>query len=353
LDEGEEAVIIKFLFFLFWTNLSWSEEDSVPITDYVGRLEKLEEFLVGISFVVCVLIVFAFVYFAFRYRRKSEDEEGAKGASHNSLLEFTWSFIPFLIFIGSFVWGWVLYDDLRKPPPDSLEIHVYGQKWNWDFIYKTGKKTTNEIVVPVGRPVKLVMTSRDVLHSFYIPSFKIKQDVVPGIYSYLWFKANKTGRFEVFCAEFCGTGHSAMGAKLKVVRMEEWESWLKDDPYKGLSLSAVGKKVFQGRCTACHKAGRERMIGPGLAGIYGTKRELEGGLTVLADENYLRESILNPSAKISKGYPNQMTPFAGLLSEEELSGLIEYIKSLNGPDQKISSISKKEFLGLIEKRSKD
>jgi len=320
---------------LLFTNWAWSE-DSIPVTDYVGRLQKLEEFLIGISFVVCVLIVVAFVYFAFRYRRKTDDEQGEKGSSHNNLLEFTWSFIPFLIFMGSFVWGWILYDDLRKAPANSLEIHVYGQKWNWDFVYKNGKKTTNEIVVPIDQPVKLVMTSRDVIHSFYIPSFKIKQDTVPGIYSFLWFKANKTGNFEVFCTEFCGTGHSSMGAKLKVVSREEWETWLKNDPYRGLSMTEVGKKVFQGRCTACHKVTQEKLIGPGLAGIYNTKRELETGLTVLADENYLRESILNPSAKISKGYPNQMTPFAGLLSEEELSGLIEYIKSLDGSDQKMS-----------------
>ena len=317
----------------------------MPVTDYVGRLQKLEDFLIGISFVVCVFIVLAFIYFAFRYRRKSENEEGQKGSSHNNLLEFTWSFIPFLIFMGSFVWGWILYDDLRKAPADSLEIHVYGQKWNWDFVYKNGKKTTNEFVVPVNHPVKLVMTSRDVIHSFYIPSFKIKQDTVPGTYSYLWFKANKTGRFEVFCTEFCGTGHASMGAKLRVVSTEEWESWLKNDPYKGLSMVDVGKKVFQGRCTACHQATKEKMIGPGLAEIYNTKRDLEGGLTILADENYLRESILNPSAKISKGYPNQMTPFAGLLSEEELSGLIEYIKSLNeDSDQKISWIPKEELI---------
>ena len=307
---------------------AWAEQQK-SVTDYVARLEKLEEFLVGVSFLVCVLIVLTFVYFAFRYRRNAEDGEGQKGISHNTLLEITWTFIPFVIFMASFAWGWILYNDLRSPPADSLEIHVYGRKWNWEFVYKNGRKTTNELFVPAHRPIKLVMTSRDVIHSFYIPSFKIKQDVVPGRYSFLWFKANKEGRFEVFCAEFCGTGHSVMGAKLNVMDLDAWESWLEADPYKGLSLSQVGEKVFQGRCTACHKAEKEKLIGPGLAGIYKTQRALEGGLVVLADENYLRESILNPSAKISQGYANQMTPFAGLLSEEELSGLIEYIKLLN------------------------
>jgi len=300
------------------------------VTDYVARLEKLEHFLIGISFLVCVLIVIVFVYFSFRYKRKRDDEKLEESSHHNTILEFTWSFIPFVIFMGSFVWGWILYSDFRREAPrDSLEIHVYGQKWNWEFVYKNGRKTSNELFVPVKRSVKLIMTSRDVIHSFYIPTFKIKQDVLPGLYTSLWFKANRKGRFEVFCTEFCGTGHSTMGAKLKVMSLEDWNNWLKTDPYKNLSLVEVGQKVFQGRCTACHNSTKEKLIGPGLAGIYNTQRELEGGMTLLADENYLRESILNPSAKISKGYANQMTPFAGLLSEEELSGLIEYIKSLN------------------------
>ena len=303
-------------------------EENQPATDYVAQLEKLEEFLIVISFIACVLIVFAFIYFAFRFKRKESEEEGSATQNHNLTLEIVWSFIPFVIFMVAFAWGWVVYKEVRTPPKDSLEIQVYGQKWNWEFAYKNGRKTTNELYVPKNRPVKLIMTSRDVLHSFYIPTFKIKQDVVPGIYTFIWFKANHEGKFQVFCTEFCGTGHSSMGAQLNVLSLADWESWLKADPYKGLSLVEIGQKAFQGRCTACHKPTREKLIGPGLAGLYNTKRALEDGQVVLADENYLRESILNPGAKISKGYLNQMTPFAGLLSEEELSGLIEYIKSL-------------------------
>ena len=298
------------------------------MTDYVGRLEKLEDFLIIISFIACVFITLAFIYFAFIFRRKKAQEEGSAKQHHNLSMELLWSFIPFVIFMLAFAWGWWLYKDARTAPANSLEIQVYGQKWNWEFVYKNGRKTTNELFVPVGQPVKLIMTSRDVLHSFYIPTFKIKQDVVPGIYTYLWFSANHKGKFQVFCTEYCGTGHSNMGAKLNVVSQSDWESWLKDDPYKGLSLAEIGQKAFQGRCTVCHKPTKEKLIGPGLAGIYNTERALEDGSVILADENYLRESILNPSAKISKGYPNLMTPFAGLLSEEELSGLIEYIKSL-------------------------
>ena len=303
-------------------------EKAQPVTDYVGRLQKLEDFLIIISFIACVLITLAFIYFAFLFRRKKDQEEGSAAQSHNLYLEILWSFIPFVIFMLAFVWGWLLYKDVRTAPADSLEIQVYGQKWSWEFVYKNGRKTTNELFVPVNRPVKLIMTSRDVIHSFYIPTFKIKQDVVPGIYTYLWFSANHEGKFQVFCAELCGSGHSIMGAGLNVVSQSAWENWLKNDPYKGLSLAEIGQKAFQGRCTVCHRLTKEKLIGPGLAGIYNTERALEDGSVVLADENYLRESILNPSAKITKSYPNQMTPFAGLLSEEELSGLIEYIKTL-------------------------
>ena len=204
----------------------------------------------------------------------------------------------------------------------------YGQMWNWDFVYKNGRKTSNELYVPLNRSVKLILTSRDVIHSFFVPSFRIKQDAVPGRYTSLWFKANHTGNFQVFCAELCGTGHSAMGAKIHVVPLKEWEEWLKKNPYKGLSMTKIGQKVFQGRCTACHKTNSDKLIGPGLAGLYDTMRPLLNGKSAKADENYIRESILNPGAKIVHGYSNQMTPFAGLLSEEELSGLIEYIKSL-------------------------
>lgn len=304
------------------------ESSLPPVTDYTARLDSLYGFLVGVSAVACVLVIAAFVYFSIRYRRKSENEKGQATISHSFFLEFSWSFIPFLIFVVAFIWGCILYYDFKRAPEDSLEIHVYGQMWSWEFVYKNGRKTTNEFYVPVNKPVKLIMTSRDVLHSFYIPTFRIKQDLVPGIYTSLWFKANRKGKFHVFCAEFCGTGHSSMMAKINVVSLTKWEEWLDNDPFKGLSLKAIGKKTFQGRCTICHKTTKEKLIGPGLAGIFGSKREFSNAPPLTADANYLRESILNPGAKIVNGYPNAMTPFAGALSEEELSGLIEYVKNL-------------------------
>ena len=320
----------KFLLSQFFLNTAFSSgsESLPPVTDYAQKLDSLHHFLVSVSVIACVLIIAAFVYFAVRYKRQSESEQGKATVSHSFLLEFTWSFIPFLIFLVAFIWGWILYHDFRKAPKESLEVHVYGQMWSWEFVYKNGRKSTNEFYVPVNKAVKLIMTSRDVLHSFYIPTFRIKQDVVPGLYTSLWFKANRKGRFHVFCAEFCGTGHPIMMARVNVVSLKEWEEWLENDPYKGLSLTEIGKKTFKGRCTVCHHTTKDKMIGPGLAGVFGAKREFLKAASLIADENYLRESILNPGAKIVRGYTNAMTPFAGALSEEELSGLIEYLKEL-------------------------
>ena len=302
--------------------------DADSPTRYAERLDLLYNSLMGLSTVVCIIIVALFIYFSVRFRRKKDSEVGHAKVSHNIPLEIMWSVIPFIIFIVFFVWGWIVYDDLRSAPKNRMEVHVYGQKWSWDFVYKNGRKTTNELYVPVNTPVKLIMTSRDVIHSFFIPSFRIKQDVVPGMYTSLWFEVIQQGSYQVFCTEFCGTGHAQMLAKVHVVSQDKWEEWLSHDPYKDMSFTEIGKVLFQNRCTICHKTSAEKFIGPGLAKVFGSKREFEKGSSVIADENYIRESILNPGEKIVKGYPNQMTPFAGALTEEELSGLIEYIKTL-------------------------
>ncbi len=296
-------------------------------TELSHEVDKMFNFIHLLSLFFGLLIVIAFVLFSILYRRKQNQD--AKAVSHhNSWLEFTWSFIPFLIFMFMFGWGWVVYNKMRTPYKKALEIHVYGQMWNWDYVYKNGKKTAGTLYVPVNTPVKLVMSSRDVIHSFYIPAFRIKQDVLPGRYTALWFKAIKKGLFNVFCTEYCGTGHYSMTAKVHVMSLKDWEKWLATDPYEGLTIVQMGEKVFQGRCTACHQTGRQKMIGPGLGGLFGSLRKFENGNSVKADENYIRESVLNPSIKIVEGFSNQMTPFAGLLQEEEMTALVEYIKSL-------------------------
>ena len=311
--------------------IPWASASILPpaATDLAKKLDQLSYFLIGISLLAACLVIAGFVYFSIRFRRKSEKDK-TPHITHNYLLEFLWSFIPFLIFMFVFAWGWFLYTRIREMPnknANALEVHVYGQKWNWDFVYKNGRKTTT-LYVPKARVVKLIMTSRDVIHSFYVPAFRIKQDVLPGVYTALSFTASELGKFYVFCTEFCGSGHSGMQARIHVMDKDKWEAWLMADPYKGMTLSEIGKKVFQGRCTACHNTTTSTKIGPGLAGIFNSKRVLNNGKVISADENYIRESILNPSAKIVQGFTNQMTPFAGLLKEEELTGLIEYIKSL-------------------------
>jgi cytochrome c oxidase subunit 2 len=227
-----------------------------------------------------------------------------------------------------FVWGWIVYQQLRTFPKDALEIAVTGQQWNWTFTYKSGKTSSGEFYVPIDQDVKMIMTSKDVIHSFYIPAFRNKQDVVPGRYSAVWFHPTTLGDFQIFCAEFCGDQHSGMLAKVHVVPREKYEEWLENNAYKGMSPVEVGQKVYTSRCMVCHNVTDERKIGPGWKGIWGKTEQLEGGGSALVDENYIRESIVDPNAKVVKGYPAAMTSFAGQLSEEEMMGVIEYIKSL-------------------------
>jgi len=299
----------------------------VAASEIASRVDKLYSFLVWASLISCILVIGGMTYFAAKYRRRSENDKTAY-ISHNATLEFLWSFIPFIIFMVVFAWGWIIYHDMRTMPKKAFEVHVVGQKGYWDFQYKSGRKTSGEFYVPKGEPVKLIMASRDVIHSFYIPGMRMKQDVVPGRYSALWFQADKAGVFNVFCTEYCGDGHSAMLAKVHVLPREDFDQWLQNDPYKGLSVAQVGEKVFTAKCVACHNATAEKKVGPGLLGLFGKERDFADGTKAVADENYVRSSILNPGGQIVAGYPNAMTVFQGQISEEELRGVIEYIKEL-------------------------
>lgn len=300
----------------------------VQATAIAERVDSLYAFLLIASFIACVLVIGGFIAFAIKYRRKSENDKTAY-ITHNNMLEFTWSFVPFVIFMAVFAWGWIVYHDMRKMPTSGLELAVEGQKWDWSFIYKNGRRVSGEFTVPVNTPVKLIMTSKDVLHSLYIPAFRIKQDVVPGRYTALWFQATKEGSFQIFCAEYCGDQHSAMLAKVHVVSRDKFDSWLANDPYKGLTQAQVGEKIFNSRCLACHTTTANKGIGPGFKGLWMKEEIMADGSKVAVDENYIRESILNPQAKIVQGFPAGVMPsFAGQLSEEELMGVIEFMKSL-------------------------
>lgn len=297
-------------------------------TEIAAGVDSLYKFLLIVSFISCVLVIGGLIYFAMKYRRRGDNDK-TPYISHNTMLEFLWSFIPFVIFMVVFVWGWIIFAQLRNYPENSLEIAVQAQKWNWNFTYKNGKQSAAEFYVPVNEPVKLIMTSSDVLHSFFVPAFRNKQDVVPGRYMPYWFKASKIGKFQVFCAEYCGDDHSGMKAIVHVVTRAEFETWLSaTDPYKDVPPIEIGKKVYTTRCASCHSLTEQKLLGPGWLGVWGREQTMADGSKVLVDENYVRESIMNPNAKIVAGYPAAMTPFAGQLSEKEVMGVIEFMKSL-------------------------
>lgn len=319
---------------MMWMDVARANSSSLMPTagsEIAARVDNLYNFLLVSSFIACAILIGGMIYFAWKYKRKTDHDKTAY-ITHNTFLEFLWSFIPLVIFIGMFAWGWIIYHDMRAMPKNALEIHVFGKQWAWEIQYKSGVKTSNLIVAPIDTDVKLIMTSQDVLHSFFVPSLRIKQDVVPGRYTALWFKANKLGDFHIFCTEYCGTQHSGMIGTLKVVSRAEYDQWLEEESKIGtLPLAERGAKVFQIKaCASCHSVADDAVkVGPALWKKFGGERELADGSKVAFDENYLRESILNSNAKIAKGFaPNVMPAFQGQLSEVELTALVEYIKGL-------------------------
>lgn len=297
-------------------------------TAIAAQYDNLYAFIVWLSTIASLIVIGGMIYFVMKYRRKT-DTDKTPYISHNTFLEFLWSFIPLVIFLAFFGWGWYLYHEMRQMPEDALEVHIFGHQWAWDISYKSGKNTTNDFYVPVNTPVKLIMTSRDVLHSFYIPAMRIKQDVVPGMYTTLWFNAEKTGDYQIFCAEYCGAAHSGMLAKMHVVPTSEYETWLQEND-EGLTLAQKGEKLFNSKgCVACHSVDGGTRTGPTWKGLFAAKGHSVDGGTVDVDENYIRESILEPNAKIAKGFPAGVMPsFQGQLTEDQLVALVEYIKTL-------------------------
>lgn len=297
-------------------------------TDIARNVDALYTFLLTASFISCVLVIGGLIVFAIKYRRRSDNDK-TPYISHNTTAEFLWSFIPFVIFMVTFVWGWKIYHDLRSfPSEDALEVSVLAKKWSWEFIYKNGRRSAKEFYVPVDQPVKLVMTSEDVIHSFYVPSFRNKQDVVPGRYTAIWFRAHTEGDYNIFCTEYCGDQHSGMLAKVHVVSREKYDEWLGSEPYKGLTPVQIGQKVYQGACVACHSLDGSKMTGPTFKEVWGRQEKIAGAGAVTVDENYVRESLVNPAAKVVEGYPAGVMPAFPQLSEEELMGVIEFLKTV-------------------------
>ncbi|PYR95215.1 MAG: cytochrome c oxidase subunit II [Acidobacteria bacterium] len=295
-------------------------------SEQAAQVDAVYFFLVAVSAFFAALIAIFLAVFAAKFHRTHHDQVG--DAIHGSIaLELLWTIIPLGITMIMFVWGAQLFFHLTRAPKGAMEIYVVGKQWMWKAQHMDGAREINELHVPVGRPVKLIMGSEDVIHSFFIPDFRVKADVIPGRYNTMWFTASKPGRYHIFCTQYCGTKHSAMIGWVTAMGAADYETWLGGGARTG-TMADAGAQLFQSlTCNTCHlETGQGR--GPVLKGAYGKPVELEGGGTVVMDDAYLRESILMPTAKVVRGFQPIMPPFQGLVTEEQLLQLIAYVKSL-------------------------
>jgi cytochrome c oxidase subunit II len=293
-----------------------------------AQVDHLVLFLVAVSAFFTLLIFGAIAYFAIRYRRRSPDERPPLIEGHLGL-ELAWTIIPLVLTMVMFAWGAKVFVDAHSPPDNAMEIFVIGKQWMWQIQHPEGRREINELHLPLGQPIKLVMTSQDVIHDFSIPDFRVKQDVLPGMYTTEWFVPTRLGEYHLFCDQYCGAKHAEMAGTVIVCSPADYEKWLAGD-LSAESPASAGKKLFTlYGCVTCHGE-----YAPTLAGLYGRPVDVIDNhgnrRTVLADEAYLRESILYPDAKLVVGYPNRMPSFKSTLSEEQILDLIEYIKSLSG-----------------------
>ncbi len=309
--------------FAFWPDLASS---------FAWKVDAVYIFILLVTILVSLGIYAAIVVFVVKYKRRSEDEipEQIEG---NLPLEILWSVIPLGIVLVMFGWGIALFFELSTPPAEALNFSVVGKQWMWKVQHPSGKREINELHVPLGQPVKLTITSEDVIHSFFIPAFRTKMDAVPGRYSISWFEATKTGEYHIFCTQYCGTKHSQMIGRVVVMELPEYEQWLKNggatSVNTGETPEVAGARLFQEqRCVTCHQT--NGIMAPVLQGVFGKEVKLQDGQTTVADEAYIRESILNPTAKVVAGYQPNMPTFQGQVTEDAIMQLIAYIKSLGG-----------------------
>ncbi|MCP9495970.1 MAG: cytochrome c oxidase subunit II [Pyrinomonadaceae bacterium MAG19_C2-C3] len=294
---------------------------------FAGNVDTLYLALWALTLVIMVIVTVALIYFVIKYRRRSPDEIPQQIAGAIKL-ESGFMVFMFIIFMGIFVFGAKVYFAQYRMPKTALDIHVTGKQWMWKFQHPTGQREINELHLPVGTKVKFTMTTEDVIHSLYFPDLRVKSDVVPGRYSYMWLEATQEGEFKIFCAEYCGTNHSGMGGRLIVMKPTDYQAWLAGN-LNNLSPVDAGREKYQALgCASCHGANAEGGRCPTLNGVFASQVQLVGGNSVEADEDYIRESILNPAAKIVAGYPAIMPTYQGQLTEEELLQLVTYIKSL-------------------------
>lgn len=308
---------------------------------FAEGVDLLYVFIVALSVFFFVLIMGVQGYFMWKYHRKSDDQK-TSSITHNGKIEFLWSAVPAVLLVVIFVWGEVDFLKQAVPPTDAVQVRVKGQQWFWTVEYPdfpgvqlNSSVATNEItlVVPKGQPVQLTMTSSDVIHDFYIPAFRVKRDVVPGRYTTLWFEATQVGEFNLYCAEYCGDQHSAMIGKVKVLEPELFEAYVRElgklEQKEAESLADFGKRIYEKRgCNACHSLDGSPKIGPSWKGLWGKQETTDKG-SVTVDDNYVKESILDPNAQIVAGFEGvKMPPYKGQLEDKHIAALVEFMKTL-------------------------
>src|SRR5271155_3191357 len=291
-----------------------------------SQVDAVYIYLLLVSGIMTAVIFLAVAVLSIKYRRVPGRE--AQQIEGSMILVVGWSILSFFVILTFFIWGAVIFFEERTPPADATEVYVVAKQWMWKIEHIEGQREINELHVPTGQNIKLIMTSQDVIHSFFIPAFRLKQDVLPGRYTTLWFKATVPGHYHLFCAEYCGTMHSGMGGDIVVMEPQDYAQWMAAGAFA--PLQETGKQLFASLgCDTCHRDTPGR--GPILQGIYNKPVLLEDGRTVIADDNYVRESILNPTAKIVSGYKPVMPTFQGIVSDEQLNALVAYVKSLAQP----------------------
>jgi cytochrome c oxidase subunit II len=309
-------------------NIQWSIDQA---STHAGPVDTLFLFMLALSALIALGVMAFVIFFVVKYRRGRDADRTNPIETHHKL-ELTWTIVPLLISLGVFVWAGRLYFQMYDVPADAMEVYVIGKQWMWKFQHpETGQVEINTLHVPVNRPVKLTMTSEDVIHSFFVPAFRIKTDALPGRYTTLWFTATEPGSYHLFCAEYCGTDHAGMIGQVIVLPEEEFQAWAGAAPVAGSGTQGAvqaGEQLFNSSgCIGCHRTDGTG-VGPSLVGIFGAEVQLSTGETVVRDEAYLRTSILRPAEQLVQGYQPVMPTYEGQLGEDQLLQLIAYIESL-------------------------
>jgi len=306
------------------------------MAEEAGRLAREVDdvflFILLVALFFFIITQGALIYFAVRYRRKSQGEEAdTPYITGNRALEIVWVVIPSILLLAIFAYGYVVFRDIRTPPSGATEINVTARQWLFAFNYPDGRSEINQVHLQVGKAVKFIMTSSDVIHGFYLPEFRLKQDILPGSYNYLWVQPDRPGRFDIFCTQYCGTGHSTMRAVMIVMNEQEYREWAAGKEEKGEAepLWEKGKELAEkSGCMACHSADGSPKIGPTWKGLFGSQVIFTDGTSAKADEQYLKDYIITPNIKVIKGFQPVMPSFKGMLKDDDITAIISYIKTL-------------------------